>query len=197
MRIAVGVVVIIGILFSSISVVSAIADREADIEECRKIHPKISASTNERYRSFAREIGGTLAPNGRLVVCEGEHPLAGDAFAVVYRGGENDTPRAWGIVIGPRLLTRLTDQELRGLIAHEIAHNAYGGENCYQLRGRRQDDCEIAVDAYAARLVGSCAVLAMLHATRREVEGSRRPSATVLRSLSRRIAALYHSCRKE
>lgn len=140
-------------------------DTPDDTTRCRGIGHSIVASGSARFRVMLEEIGKSHAPSATIVPCEGEHPIHGPAFSVMFVGTDDGSVHAWGVVLSRDILARYTDEELRGLIAHELAHLISGIGNCNHLRGKSNRRCEEKVDEFAAQLVGACPVLKMLYVT--------------------------------
>lgn len=164
----------------------------SDDASCKKISSNYASSTNERFRRFANEIGGHLAPNGRIILCElpDAHRKYGSAFAFALK--DDITTHAWGIALSSYLIFTSSDDELRGLIAHELGHNATGRGSCDHLRRDRYRKCEQEMDDYGASLVGSCKVLRMLEAIRRDEPNLPAESEDALR---KRIFHMYALCK--
>lgn len=163
-------------------------------DTCTRVGMGYKESTDERFRRFANEIGAHLAPNGTIVLCESDRSSRqyGSAFAFVVK---NDRATlAWGIALGSYLLRSYSDSELRGLIAHEIGHNATGIGSCDHLWRDNYRMCEERIDDFGAELVGSCPMLQMLLAIRREEKDLPRDSE---RALRKRIEHMYTLCNPE
>lgn len=114
----------------------------------------------------------------RVTACAATAPLSGHRAGQIWE--ELNGSRAILIFIGPALLDALSDTELDGIVAHELAHEDLGLE----CDTEPNLDCELAVDFHATRWVGYDATLSAMRTA------ARTASPRARRSFRRRIAGL-------